>query len=87
MSDEGALPEPSLELLVTQLAAQALMQLGQAPNPLSGVAEVALALAAGGGPSLRGGPGRSPAGAGVGGGRGGWRGGWRRSWGWGEGWG
>ena len=37
-----ALPQPSLELLITQLAAQALMQLGEAPNPLTGAPEVAL---------------------------------------------
>ena len=35
------LPEPSFEVLVTQLAAQALMQLGQAPNPLTGAPQVA----------------------------------------------
>lgn len=35
------LPEPSFEVLVTQLAAQALMQLGQAPNPLTGTPSVA----------------------------------------------
>lgn len=39
-------PEPSLSVLVTQLATQALLQLGEAPNPLTGVAEVSLPRAA-----------------------------------------
>jgi len=36
------LPEPSFRLLVTQFAAQALMQLGVVPNPLTGQAEISL---------------------------------------------
>jgi len=39
---DGALPEPTLDVLVTQLAAQALMQLGEVPNPLSGQPEISL---------------------------------------------
>ena len=39
MSSE--LPEPSIKVLVTQLAMQALMELGQAPNPLPGASAVA----------------------------------------------
>ena len=41
MTDQG-LPEPTFEVLVTQFAAQALMQLGEAPSPLTGRPEVAL---------------------------------------------
>ncbi len=42
MTDDGGLPEPTFEVLVTQLAAQALMQLGEVPSPLTGRPEVAL---------------------------------------------
>ncbi|NRA97800.1 MAG: DUF1844 domain-containing protein [Planctomycetes bacterium] len=42
MTDNGGLPEPTFEILVTQLAAQALMQLGEVPSPLTGLPEVAL---------------------------------------------
>jgi hypothetical protein len=41
----GELPEPSFEFLVTQLATQALIQLGDAPSPLTGEPEVALSRA------------------------------------------
>ena len=42
MTGDGDLPEPTFEILVTQLAAQVLMQLGEVPSPLSGRPEVAL---------------------------------------------
>ena len=35
----GALPEPAFGLLVTQLATQAMIQLGDAPNPITGESE------------------------------------------------
>lgn len=42
MTDDAGLPEPTFEVVVTQLAAQALMQLGEAPSPLTGRPELAL---------------------------------------------
>lgn len=42
-SSEGEkLPEPSFQLLVTQLGAQARIELGDIPNPMSGETQVSL---------------------------------------------
>jgi hypothetical protein len=42
MSTAGGLPEPRFELLVDQLFAQAMIELGEIPNPVTGRSGVAV---------------------------------------------